>query len=149
MAYALVPNLAEYRRLNGSTAEQRRVRAGSFFNPAIRARSRLGQGLHDRGEAAVFAEFELSADDPAALDIHLPLHIKTMSLAHKRIAAGETWDVSVRGDVWDLDDMEELYVVLNLGVLELEPGARLVVRGNVFVLVCQELIVHEPRAKWQ
>lgn len=65
-----IPDLAEYRRLSGASPAQRRVRVDTFFNPPIRARSRLGQGLHDRGEASVFAEHELNAEDLAALAIH-------------------------------------------------------------------------------
>jgi len=147
--YILIPDLTEYRKFSGASAAQRLARVPHFFNPPIQRRARLGQGLHDRGEAAVFAEHRLSETDEAALAVHLPLHAKAHSIAHHRVPAGTCWDVSVRGDIWGLDDMEELYVVLNIGRLELEPGARLIVRGNVFVMICQELIVHEPRADYQ
>jgi hypothetical protein len=46
----------------------------------------------------------------------------------------------VRGDVWGLDDKEELYVTLNVGLLVMEPGASLVIRGNVFSLLCQTIV---------
>jgi hypothetical protein len=58
----------------------------------------------------------------------------------KTIPAGAAWDVSVRGGCWGLDEMEELYVAVNVGSLVLELGASLVVRGNVFSLLCQEVI---------
>lgn len=150
LRYSLIPDLDTYRSFLGSTAEQRKTRVPEFFNPPIRMRSRLGQGLHDRGEAAVFAVHDLSAEDRKALAVHLPLHMKTHSIAHVTVAAGQVWDVSVRGDeVWGLDEMEELYSTLNIGTLVLEPGASLVVRGNVFVMLCQHLIVQEPRAAYQ
>lgn len=145
----LIPDLPTYRSFVTASPAQKRQRARHFFNPGVALRARLGQGLHDRGEASVFAVHTLNEADKAALDIHLPLHMKTLSLAHKRVEAGETWDVSLRGDPWGLDEMEELYVTLNIGRLELAPGARLIVRGNVFVMLCQQLVVEEPRADWQ
>lgn len=74
---------------------------------------------------------------------HLPVHVKAISVVEKTIAAGEVWDVSVRGSVWGLDDMEELYVTVNVCRLIIEPGASLIVRGNVFSLLCQEIMAHE------
>lgn len=145
-----VPDLDGFRRLVSASAEVRRQRAPTFFNPVIQQRRRLGQGLHDRGESTVFAIGHMSEDDEKALAIHLPLHFKGISIAEKIIPAGQTWDVSVRGDVWGLDDMEELYVVVNVGRLVLEPGAALIIRGNVFVLACDEIEIREPaRGDWQ
>ncbi len=150
LRYSLIPDIDTYRSFLGSSAEQRATRVAEFFNPPISMRSRLGQGLHDRGEAAVFAVHDLSEEDRAALAIHLPLHMRTQSIAHVSVPAGQCWDVSVRGDeVWGLDEMEELYSTLNIGTLVLEPGASLVVRGNVFVMLCQHLIVQEPRGAYQ
>ncbi len=149
-SYFTVPDLDGFRRLVSADLAVRRARAPTFFNPVIQQRRRLGQGLHDRGEATVFAIGSMSEDDEKALAIHLPLHFRGISVAEKVIPAGETWDVSVRGDVWGLDDMEELYVVVNVGRLVLEPGAALIVRGNVFVLACDEIEIREPaRHDWQ
>lgn len=127
--------------LSVASAEQRRKRQLNFFNESIAARQRLGQGKHDRGESVLFADgiFE-KQDDLQGLGFHMPGHIKTLSLLHKTIHAGEVWDVSVRGDAWGLDDMEELYNVVNVGELIIQPGGRLIVQGNVFALVCQKLI---------
>ena len=121
--YFTVPTLDDCRPFLGSTKAQRNQRAVSFFNPGIAVRKRLGQGLHDRGEASVFAGGALSEDDRPALAEHLPLHAKAISFVEKVIPAGQTWDVSVRGEHWGLDDMEELYVFLNVGTLVIEPGA--------------------------
>ncbi|TMV93732.1 hypothetical protein FGG78_05280, partial [Thioclava sp. BHET1] len=147
--YSLIPDLPTYRSFLAATQEQREKRSAQFFNPGIRLRSRLGQGLHDRGEASVFAVHSLTEEDRAALDVHLPLHMRTLSIAHKYVPPGETWDVSVRGDYWGLDDMEELYVTLNIGTLELGAGARVVVQGNVLVMTVQSMIVAAPRAQYQ
>ena len=148
-SYFTVPDLDGFRRLIRSTPRARDIRAKTFFNPPVQARRRLGQGLHDRGEAAVFALASLADEDRQALAVHLPLHFKGISIAEKTVPAGAIWDVSVRGDVWGLDDMEELYVVVNVGRLVLEPGAALAVRGNVFVLGCDLIEVREPRGPWQ
>ena len=66
--------------------------------------------------------------------------MQAISVLRKTVRAGETWDVSVRGAVWGLDDLEELYCTVNVGELVLEPGARVAVRGNVCSLVCQRLV---------
>jgi hypothetical protein len=70
--------------------------------------------------------------DRAGRDNHLPLHVRVVRLRRRVVAAGEAWDVSVRHTQWPgLDYMEELYVYLDVDHLVLEPGARVVVRGNV------------------
>lgn len=140
-AYIEIPTLDVVRRLlSRATPVQRELRQKTFFHPAITARRRLGQGLHDRGEAVVFANGTIPNEDRYSLSNHLPAHMKTISVVRKTICAGEMWDVSVRGDVWNLDEMEELYLAVNVGTLVLEPGASLVVRGNVFSLLCQEVV---------
>ena len=128
--------------LSHATPAQRTERQKTFFHPAIAVRSRLGQGMHDRGEAFVWANGVQDETDRHGLDAHLPLHVKAISVLHKTVAPGETWDVSVRGNMWGLDDMEELYTAANVGTLLLERGGRLVVRGNVFLLLCQRVITH-------
>src|SRR5205807_7591504 len=126
------------RVLSMASAASRLERQKTFFNGPIAARRRLGQGMHDRGEAVTFAAGTIEESDLDGQSRHLPVHVKAISLLQKTIAAGETWDVSVRGEAWGLDDMEELYVTLNVGTLVIEPGGSLVVRGNVFSLLCQE-----------
>jgi len=127
--------------LSVASKQQRRKRQLTFFNESIASRQRLGQGKHDRGESVLFADGIFEArDDLQGLGFHMPGHIKTLSVLHKRIKAGEVWDISVRGNAWGLDDLEELYNVVNVGELIIEPGGRLIVQGNVFALVCQKLI---------
>ena len=142
--YFTIPTLEDGRRLfSMATEDQRQKRQQTFFNPGIAIRQRLGQGMHDRGEAMAFAAGSIVESDRYGLERHLPLHVKAISVAEKTIRANEVWDVSVRGDVWGLDDMEELYVTVNVGKLIIEPGASLVVRGNVFSLLCQHIIQGE------
>jgi hypothetical protein len=142
--YFTLPTVMDARRvLSMATPERRRERQAAFFNPGIAARRRLGQGMHDRGEAVLFADGKIEAADLDGQGRHLPIHVKAISVFEKTIGACEIWDVSVRGEAWGLDDMEELYVTVNVGRLILEPGASLVVRGNVFSLLCQEIIYLE------
>lgn len=139
--YFTVPTLLDARRvLSMATSANRQARQKTFFNPAVAARRRLGQGTHDRCEAMVVADGTIDDADRVGLSRHLPLHVKAVSVRQKTIKAGEVWDVSVRGEVWGLDDMEELYVTVNVGTLIIEPEASLIVRGNVFTLLCQEII---------
>lgn len=142
--YFTLPTVLDGRRvLSNATDASRRERQKTFFNPPLAARRRLGQGMHDRGEAATFADGVIDEADLDGQNRHLPVHVKAISVAEKTIAAGEVWDVSVRGSVWELDDMEELYVTVNVGRLIIEPGAALIVRGNVFSLLCQEIVTYE------
>jgi len=123
--------------MSTATEAQRAARREVYFNEALIARQRLGQGVHDRGEAVAMTGAELSESDWAGVKNHLPLHVKVISVLDKTLECDEEWDVSVRGDIWDLDYMEELYVLVNVGHLRMAPGSSLVVRGNVFSLICQ------------
>lgn len=140
-SYFTLPTIDDARRvLSMARAASRPERQKTFFNGPISARRRLGQGMHDRGEAVLFAAGTIDEADLEGQGRHFPIHVKAISVLEKTIAAGETWDVSVRGEAWGLDDMEELYVTVNVGRLVIEPGGSLVVRGNVFSLLCQEVI---------
>lgn len=133
--------------LSRATPDQRKARAETFFD-AIAGRQGLGQGMHDRGEAIGFAYGEMRPQDAAGMNRHFPIRVKTVSVKEKEIAAYTCWDVSTRGSDWNVDDAEELYCIVNVGRLILHPGASLIVRGNVFILVCQELVKREnPKSR--
>src|SRR5689334_20683575 len=78
-----------------ATDAVREARLASFFQPPIAARARLGQGMHDRGEAAVFAALKPAEGfaDRRGLARHYPLHARTISIVRKHLAPGEIWDV--------------------------------------------------------
>ena len=138
--YQTIPTMYKAREvLSRAGTYARQLRGRTFFN-AIRARQRLGQGRHDRGEAVVFADREPTPTDNYGMGRHLPVHVQAISVCNHTIRENEVFDVSVRGDVWGLDDFEELYVIVNVGTLILEAGASLVVRGNVFSFLCQRLV---------
>jgi hypothetical protein len=140
VSYPIVGSVADVRALSAATAEQRRRRQRVFFNPAIEARRRIGQGVHDRLEAAAFADGQIDAVDAARAAAHMPFPTRVLSVRHRDVRPGESWDLSVRGDHWGLDDRDDIISVVNVGSLRLQPGATVVVRGNVLVLVIQRLI---------
>ena len=140
--YFTFATLPEGRQLlSAATPEQRKLRQASFFTPPVAARQRLGQGKHDRGEAILFADGAFDDGDEQGVNNHLPARVKAVSIKEKTIPAGTTWDISVRGAEWGIDDLEELYTTINIGRLVLEPGARVTVQGNVCSMLIQELIV--------
>jgi hypothetical protein len=124
--------------LSRAEPARRALRAPTFFD-AIRDRHRLGQGMHDRGESIIWAEGALWDTDWPGINRHLPIRVKAISAATKIVPANTAWDVTTRGADWGIDELEELYVIVNIGTLVLEPGASVIVRGNVFTLVCQRL----------
>jgi len=137
-SYITLPSIEAAKHLmSTATDAQRAARREVYFNEALKARQRLGQGVHDRGEAVAMTGGELSETDWAGLKNHLPLHVKVISVLDKTLDASQEWDVSVRGDIWGLDYMEELYVLVNVGHLRMAPGSSLAVRGNVCSLICQ------------
>ena len=83
--------------------EVRRSRLASFFQPQIELRRRLGQGMHDRGEAVVWAAAPPEKGDRRGLSRHYPVRVRSISVREKRIAAGDSWNVSVRGEEWGVD----------------------------------------------
>lgn len=140
--YFTFATLAEGSKLlSAATTGQRRLRQETFFTPPVAARQRLGQGKHDRGEAILFAAGAFEEGDEQGVNNHLPARIKAVSVKEKRIPAGTTWDISVRGAEWGIDDLEELYTTINVGRLVLEPGACITVQGNVCSMLIRELIL--------
>jgi hypothetical protein len=131
-----------------ATPEQRVERGKHFFNPPVAVRRLLGQGVHDRGEASVIADHVLSEEDQIRISRRMPAPFKAVSAIQKTIAAGEVWDLSMRADRFGLDDLRELYVMANIGTLVLESGAAVIIRGNIFSLLCQRVFVAQSGAPY-
>ena len=119
----VIDSVGAGRELLPVTPEQRARRQAVFFTPQIALRRAIGQGVHDRLEAAVFAD---GADRPgrrgrrgAALPVSREGHQRPAS----SVAAGDCWDLSVRGAEFGLDDFDDLLVLVNVGELVLEAGA--------------------------
>jgi hypothetical protein len=140
VSYPLVRSVEAARTLLPVTPARRRRRQAGFFGPEIALRRAIGQGVHDRLEAAVFAAGEIDLDDEAGAGRHFPFPAKATSVLRRELGPGECWDLSVRGAEFGLDDLEDLLVLVNVGELVLGPGAAVVVRGNLLALVVQRLI---------
>ncbi|NUB45501.1 hypothetical protein GEU84_013970 [Fertoebacter nigrum] len=124
------------------------VRADPADRPArraafagLQARRRLWQGVHDRGEAAIFADAPLRPEDRRAMAPHFPAYVKSVSIPLLQLAAGEVFAPATRADDWDTGEREELYLVVNILRAELAPGARIALAGNVASLLIGDLCV--------
>jgi len=140
VSYPSLPTVTAARALAAATPEQRRRRQQVFFNPVIGLRRGIGQGVHDRLEAAVFADGTIDPADRARAGRHIPFPTRILSVRHRDVRSGESWDLSVRGGHWGLDDRDDILTVVNVGSLRLAPGAAVLVRGNLLILVIQRLI---------
>ena len=134
-----IPSLERLRQLSNASPAERRARQAVFFHPAIAIRSRLGQGIHDRCEAYVFAEGTADDADRARLARHLPFPARLLSVLCRTVAAGEVWDLTVAPRELGVDERDDLLNVVNVGELAIEPGGQVIVQGNLLVLGCQHL----------
>src|SRR5450755_3558268 len=139
-----VPDLEQLRELSCASLTERRARQAVFFHPAIAIRSRLGQGVHDRCEAYVFADGTADHADRARLARHLPFAARQLSVLYRQVAAGEVWDLTVAAQELGLDGRDDLLNVINVGELVIDPGGRVIVQGNLMMLGCQHLRVPAP-----
>jgi hypothetical protein len=134
-----VPTMEQARQLSNAVAAERRARQAVFFHPAIAIRSRIGQGVHDRCEACVFADGTVEDADRVWLARHFPFPARLLSVLYRRVAAGEVWDLTVEGRVLGVDERDDMLNVVNVGELVIEPGGRVIVQGNLLILGCQFL----------
>ena len=139
VSYPALPTVASLRALSAATQTQRRRRQDVFFGPSIAIRRAIGQGVHDRTEAAVFADGHLDPADEARALIHFPFPTRILSVRHRDVGPGECWDLSVRDDHWDIDFRDDILNVVNVGSLRLAPGAIVAVRGNLLILIVQRV----------
>jgi hypothetical protein len=138
--YPSLPTVAALRALSAANAEQRRRRQAAFFGPSIALRRAIGQGVHDRTEAAVFADGQIDSADEARAMMHFPFPTRILSVRHRDVGPGECWDLSVRDEHWGIDFRDDILNVVNIGSLHLAPGAIVAVRGNLLMLAVQRII---------
>ena len=149
VSYPSLPTVAAVRALSAATAEQRRQRQAVFFGPPIALRRAIGQGVHDRTEAAVFADGQIDPADEARAMMHFPFPTRILSVRHRDVGPGECWDLSVRDEHWDIDYRDDILNVVNIGSLHLAPGAIVAVRGNLLMLTVQRVDCDEVGAPAQ
>lgn len=80
-----IPTLEQLRELGQVSSAERRARQAVFFHPAVAVRSGLGQGVHDRCEAYVFADGTVGEADRAGLAVHLPFPSRQLSVLFRRV----------------------------------------------------------------
>lgn len=121
----------------------RKARSAKFYDSSLnQARGRLRLGMHDRGEEFIYADGIIHPEDIEGHQRHLPLHTKVIHLKEHRINADEVYDVTVDYQQWEsLHFREELYCYVHIHKLIVQPGAIIRVRGNIFVLQIDELIL--------
>ena len=139
--YFRVDTIEEGRKFfSRASSAAKKIRSETFME-GLEYRSRLGQGMHDRGEAAIFANHPVEEKkDSRGLNHHFPIYVRAISIADKVVAAGETWDITLNREEWSVHEREEMYNIVNIGRLTLEKNARIVVRGDILVFICQELV---------
>ena len=140
VSYPSLPTVGTLRALSAATAEQRRGRQAVFFGPSIAVRRAIGQGVHDRTEAVVFADGQIDPADEVRAMMHFPFPTRTLSVRHRDVGPGECWDLSVRDEHWGIDYRDDILNVVNIGSLRLAPGAIVAVRGNLLMLTVQRII---------
>ena len=142
-----IDNMADARRVLSRATPDERRRRGATFLDGLEYRSRLPQGMHDRGEAHVYADgLEDTERDSRGHRNHFPIYVRTYSVVEHVVAAGDVWDVTVGPEEWGVDEREEFYNIVNVGRLVLGDGASVVVQGNAWTLICQELTCGAPAA---
>lgn len=122
-----------------ATDEMRKIRAESFFDN-IKDREKIGQGIHDRLEAYVFADGNFSEEDIAGMNKHVPIPIQVVCGKRIEVGLGECLDLTADGADWDRGKGDDLVSLLNVETLVLHQDSVVRVRGNLFVIVCQHLV---------
>jgi len=141
MTYFRIDTLQEAKKILSQATLEERIKRSETFLDGLEYRSRISQGMHDRGEAYVFANHPLETEkDDGGHRNHLPIYVRTFSIPEKTVAEGEIWDITMHPEEWGVDEKEEMYNIVNIGKLNLEKNAIVIVRGNALILTCQELI---------
>lgn len=122
-----------------ATVSMRQERAETFFDN-IKARSRMGQGIHDRLEAYAFADGEFSDYDIAGMNRHVPIPILFTCVKELTLDSNECLDLTADAADWNRGKGDDIISIFNVHTLNLKKNAKIRVRGNIFVMLCQNLI---------
>lgn len=102
----------------------------------------MGQGIHDRLEAYIFADGTFTEYDIEGMNRHVPIPIMLSCARNITVNPGECMDLTANAADWDRGKGDDLFSILNVETLVLEAGAKIRVRGNLFVMLCQNLVNH-------
>ncbi len=119
----------------------RALREQSFETRRFKARSRIGQGVHDRAEKIIFSHgASLSESDRNGLKRHQPHCVKVVSARQLTLEAGECWDFTAYPTDFGLERYDDLLCSVHIGKLILEEGASICIRGNLFSFYIDKVI---------
>ena len=140
ITYPRIATLEQARAICNRASPEVRKKRSQVFYLGLENRQRLPLGIHDRTEEFVYAAGKVHPQDISGISNHLPLPYKLLSVKEKTVKANQIWDLSVHHEQWGLDYKDDLYTVINIDTLILEPGAKVVIQGNVLTLSCQNVI---------
>lgn len=142
-----IDTMEEAQKILSQATPRERQKRGETFLDGLEYRSRIPQGMHDRGEAFVYANHPKPEMDKAGQDNHFPIYVRMLSIPEKIVASGEIWDITVSPQEWQVHQLEEMYNIVNVGKLILEGDAQVVVHGNTLTFTCQKLIKRNSQNK--
>jgi hypothetical protein len=125
-----IDTIEKARQLLSRASNAERAARSAVFMERSQDKASRAIARHDRAEAFVFSDHQLSEDDQYFIQSHLPIPTMALSVTDKTLEPNEVWDLGTSGPA----------VVLNIGVLTMKPGSRIVIRNSVLSLSCQKLI---------
>tara|TARA_B110000483_G_C18182166_1_gene537483 strand:+ start:746 stop:1936 length:1191 start_codon:yes stop_codon:yes gene_type:complete len=142
--YTDIPTVEHMRHLMGPKSNAvRKDRSSVFFRSRqMQARNKLHLGIHDRAEEFSFADGQVRESDLLNIRKHFPLPLKVFRYETMRLSSTEILDLTSSHKQWPaLHYRSELYVYFHVNKLIIEPGAQLVIHGNLLVFCCDEIII--------
>ena len=143
VSYRFIPDLNELSRTFCRADDKiRNARDKVFFSSRdIQIRSRLGQGIHDRAEAILFARGKpQSQSDIDGMKIHQPHPVKLYAVKELVVAKNECVDFSAFSDDFKLRLVDDLLCSVTIDRLVLEENASVCIKGNLFSLWCHSVV---------
>jgi hypothetical protein len=119
-----IDTIEKARQLLSRASDAERAERSAVFMERSQDKASRAVARHDRAEAFVFSNHQLSEDDQHFIQGHLPIPAMALSVMDKTLQPNEVWDLGTSGPA----------VVLNIGVLTMKPGSRIVIRNSVLSL---------------
>jgi len=144
--YVRIPTVEEAKQFFGPvSSDERAWRSKIYFDAVLQsARSKLGIGEHDRAEAYIFGDGSFPERDRVAHQSHFPVSVKAMKINELFLSPNEVIDLTALAEEfpWDTGD-SEIYLHLTIERLILSCHSKLIVKGNVFILNCGEVVAND------
>lgn len=143
VSYRFIPDLDELSKIFCRADDKiRDARDKVFFSSRdIQIRSRLGQGIHDRAEAILFARGKpQSQSDIDGMKIHQPHPVKLYAVEELVVGKNECVDFSAFSDDFNLRLVDDLFCSVTIDRLVLEENASVCIKGNLFSFWCRSVV---------